>query len=202
MRKHLLIVLLILVFAALPAFSAEYYYEKGDTAFTFGVGVDFPVFQGFVNNDTKGFETGIKGTHTYIGGYGTLSYESFVTRNLAVGGEIGYAFNNSFAMKILTTIPITAKLSYYPVQTGKFDLILHANAGITVLRYDNNRFLAPHIKLSVNPVYYITDSWGIGIDAGLWANYEFYGSSASGSKSTESAFGVFAPLTLSLIYRH
>ena len=202
MRKHLLIVLLILVFAALPAFSAEYYYEKGDTAFTFGVGVDFPVFLGFTNNGNTGFVSGVKGTHTYIGGYGSLSYESFVTRNLAVGGEIGYAFNNSYAMKILTTIPITAKLSYYPVQTGKFDLILHANAGMTILRYYNNRFIAPHIKLSVNPVYYITESWGIGLDAGVWANYEFYGSSASGSKSTESAFGCFAPLTLSLVYRH
>ena len=202
MRKHLLFVLLILLLAALPAFSAEYYYEKGDTAFTFSVGVDIPFFQGFVNNEAKGVEFGVNGTHTYIGGYGALSYESFVTRNLAVGGEIGYAFNNSFAMKILTTIPMTAKLSWYPVQTGKFDLILHANAGITVIRYDNNRFLAPHIKLSVNPVYYITESWGLGLDAGLWANYEHYGSSASGSKSTESAFGVFAPLTLSLIYRH
>lgn len=201
MKKLMIMLLILLSVSAIPVF-ADYYYEKGDTAFSFNVGTGIPAFQAFVNNSDKGFEPWIDGTHSYVGGYGSLGYQSFVTRNLAIGGEIGYAFNNSFAKKIFTTVPITAKLSWYPVQTGKFDLILHANAGIAVLRYETDRFLAPHAKISINPVYYISDSWGLGIDAGLWVNYEFYGSSASGYKSNESAFGGFIPATVSLIYRH
>ena len=203
MKKHVLILLLLLCVSLVPAFSASYYYEQGDTAFSFNVGVDFPAFFAFTNNSEKKTELWTSGTHAKLGGYGSLGYQVFLTREIALGGEIGYAFNNSFASnKLLTTVPITVKASWYPVQTGKFDLIVHANAGITFLNYDGCRFVAPHAKISINPAYYFTDSLGVGIDAGLWMNYEFYNKSATGYKSNENAFAGFIPLTVSLIYRH
>lgn len=193
-------IVLLLAFLALGAVSAaDLYYEKGDSAFSFNLGVDFPLFMGFTNSD-KGTVTGSDGTHLKLGGYGSLSYQSFLTRNLALGAELGYAFNYSRSEKLFNTIPITAKLSWYAFQNGKWDVITHANLGIAILRYDNQRYMAPHAEITVSPVYYFSNSWGAGIKCGMWLNAEFYGSSSN--KNGDNAIAGFVPLTLLLVYRH
>lgn len=194
------IIVLLLAFMTLGALSAaDLYYEKGDSAFSFNLGVDFPVFIGFTNND-KGIVTGSDGTHLKLGGYGSLSYQGFLTRKIALGAELGYAFNYSRAEKLFNTIPITAKLSWYAFQNGKWDFIVHTNLGIAVLRYDDQRYLSPHAEITISPVFYFTNSWGAGIKSGMWVNGEFYGSSSN--KNGDSAIAGFVPLTLLLIYRH
>ncbi|MCR4676653.1 MAG: hypothetical protein K5634_05430 [Sphaerochaetaceae bacterium] len=200
--KKFTIVLLLLILACSAVF-ADSYYEKGDTMFSVNAGITYPGFL-FFPNRTSGdkFVAGVSGTHMAIGGYASLSYQVFLNRSLALGGQIGYAFNNSQAGIIFATVPITGKLTFVPVQSSTFDLKFSFNGGVSVLRYNTNRFLSPFASITVNPTYYFNNSWGVGIEAGMWAWYESYPESSSNNKYEDTCLGAMVPITISLTYRH
>ncbi len=199
--KKFLIVLLILTVALVSVF-ADTYYEKGDTFFSVNVGVNFPTFLFFPNSSADTFVSGFNGTHYSLGGYASLSYQSFLNRHLALGGGIGYGFNFSKSNLLFATVPITVKLTYVPIQSYNFDLKLNANVGASVLRYNSERYLAPFVSLTVNPTYYFSASWGVGVEAGLWSWFEYYPKSSTYDKWEDICIGAFTPLTVCLTYRH
>ncbi|MCR5760988.1 MAG: hypothetical protein K6F82_03170 [Sphaerochaetaceae bacterium] len=199
--KKFIIVLLILA-AASSAVFADTYYEKGDTLFSVNAGVNLPCFMFFPNSTSDEFVTGFDGTHLSLGGYVSLSYQGFLSKYFALGGQIGYGFNYSKAKYVYATVPITAKVSYIPVQNYNFDLKINANAGISVLRYNDQRYLSPFMSLTVAPTYYFSTSWGIGLEAGVWSWLEYYSKSSTYNKWEDTCIGMFAPVTVCLTYRH
>lgn len=199
--KKFIIVLLILA-VALTAVFADTYYEKGDTLFSVNAGVSFPAFLFFPNSSTDTYVSGFNGTHFSLGGYASISYQGFLNRYFAVGGQIGYGFNNSKSKLLFATVPITVKFSYVPIQSYNFDLKLNANIGASVLRYNNERYLAPFASITANPTYYFSSSWGVGIEAGIWSWLEYYPKSSSYNKWEDTCIGAFSPVTISLTYRH
>ena len=114
--------------------------------------------------------------------------------------ELGYVFNYSRSGMLLTTVPITVKLSYLPVQTGKFDLALGLNLGGAFIRYDEGKYFAPVASVTLNPTFYFSETWGLGVETGLMVTSEFYGS--NNAKSKASAFAGMMPGVLTLSYRH
>ena len=195
MKKSILVsIILIFLFAGI-GFASSTYYEIGDQTFTFQAGIDKGLFLYFpVTGD---FETG-ENTKTDLGGYGSISYSSFFSPSFSLGGELGYTFNYTIEEKLLTTVPMLAKLNYYMVQTGKFDLTAGVGAGISFTRYDENLFVTPLLQLSLTPSYFISENWGIGIEAAFAGSYEFYGS----DKHEDSAITGFMPISLKMSYRH
>lgn len=195
---------LILILIALTAVSGAFaikgnYYEKGDTEFTLKAGITIPTFMFFYNDNTTDPLLGPEQMHSSIGGETAISYQAFVNQKWAVGGELGYNFAYSHAKQIFTTIPMTLKFTYVPVQTGTFDFNIHFNAGISLLKYDMNRYMTPaYASITFNPVYYFGSSWGLGIEAGLYSNAEIY----TTKKRTDSCIAGFSPVVLTLTYRH
>lgn len=197
--KKTLLVLIALVLCICSA--AALYYEKGDTEFSFRGGVTFPAVQYFPKRSADKTAT-FKDIHlNKVGGYGSLSYQVFLSKQAILGGEVGYAFCPSLEELYLTMIPFTVKGTYTPVQTGSFDLNLHANLGVAIIKYNGGRFFpAPYLSLAVNPVYYITDKWGLGLETGIWGLGELY--SSTNSKSADSSILSMIPLYLTVTYRH
>ena len=183
------------------------YYESGDTEFSFRAGVTVPALQYFpFRTENKIFVLGgindeIPALHmSKIGGFGSLTYQVFLSKQFMLGGEAGYNFVKSSEDLYLAVIPFTAKFSYVPVQNGKFDLNLHANAGVALLKYKSHRFFpAPYISASVNPVFFITDNWGIGAETGFWSALEFY---TAQERKDYNCVTAAIPLTLTVTYRH
>jgi len=195
MKKNILIVLLLLVTcSAIPVFAGTYY-EKGNTFFSINAGVNIPAFVSFPNNEAEGSHVGMTSTHIKLGGTGSLAYQACINPLLAIGGEIGYEFNYVVDGKIFTQVPITAKATFIPVQTGKFDLNVVANLGINFIKYTSIRNLVPYASISVNPTVYITDNWGIGLNAGLSSMIELT------KPSTSNAIYSSLPVILTVTYR-
>lgn len=198
MRKTIVsILLLLLVFSSAGVFAADYY-DKGNTFFTVKAGVTVPGFAKFLNNSEYGTKSLPDKMHTKIGGYGSLSYQVFTNSKVAVGGELGYGFNYTQSDKILTTVPMTAKFSFIPVQTGKFDLAINSTVGLTYNRYNDTKFMMPYASVTCCPSIYIGESWGLGLDAGMWFNAELH--SKSNLKNDNAIVG-FLPITFALTYR-
>jgi len=199
MKRIVLTLLLVLVLAAVPAFARSTYYFTGDTLFCIRAGVTFPSFFSFYNNPDKGTVT-FEDTHMTLGGTASIAYQGFVNEQLAIGGQLEYAFNYSRADIIMTTVPITAKLTWIPVQTGTFDLAMSVNLGGAFIRYNNGKYFAPYAAVTITPSFFVSDNWGLGIETGLMATAEIY--LKNSNKYDQSAIAGLMPITLVLTYRH
>lgn len=198
MKKCILsAIVILLIISVIPAFASENYYEKGSTWFSVNAGVYIPFFAKFFNNSAYTTKTFPNDMHTKIGGIGTLSYQVFLKHKFALGGEIGYAFNYSNAKKIVTTVPICLKASFVPAQTGKFDLALHACLGGAYLKYNTAKFFEPYASFSINPIFFINDNWGLGINGGISMVLELH----SNDLKKDNALAGFIPATLCITYR-
>ena len=201
MKKTIILglaVILVLI-AAMPVFARSTYYFPGDSMFQIRAGVDFPAFISFYKDPDRGTVT-FKDTHIGLGGYASLSYQGFISESFAIGGELTYVFNYSDSKQLLTTVPIAAKLTYLPVQTGKFDLAFSLNLGGAFIRYNEGKYFAPFASVTATPSFFFSENWGLGVETGLMVTSEFYGKNSTKSKA--SAFCGLMPVTLVLSYRH
>lgn len=201
MKKPIIlaIVMVLILIAAAPVFARSTYYFAGDSMFSIRAGVDFPAFITFYKDAERG-TVGFGDTHLKLGGLASLAYQGFISERLAIGGELGYVFNYSRSGLLLTTVPIMAKLSYLPIQTGKFDLSLGLGLGGAFIRYNEGKYFAPAASVSVNPTFYFSDNWGIGVETSLLLTLESYGS--KNAKNKASALAGLMPVVLTLSYRH
>ena len=163
MKKRTLFIAILLVLCVSTAFCSSTYYERGDQVFSIRAGVDFPAFLTFLNNPSRN-QTFSDIHMQSVGGVASISYQGFLSEYFAIGGELGYQFINSLSPSLCTTVPITAKFTYIPVQTGTFDIAINANVGFAFLKYDTGKYLAPYASLTLCPSFYFTDSWGLGLD--------------------------------------
>ena len=159
MKKRTLFIAILLVLCVSTAFCSSTYYERGDQVFSIRAGVDFPAFLTFLNNPSRN-QTFSDIHMQSVGGVASISYQGFLSEYFAIGGELGYQFINSLSPSLFTTVPITAKFTYIPVQTGTFDIAINANVGFAFLKYDTGKYLAPYASLTLCPSFYFTDSWG------------------------------------------
>ena len=196
MKRAILIILILVVFAGIPLFARSSYYFKGDQIFSIRAGVNYPGFFAFYFKP----ERNTTDTHLKMGGYASIAYQGYISESLALGGELSYAFNYSMSDILLTTVPITAKLTWVPVQTGSFDLAMSLNVGGAFLRYNEGRFFSPFVSVSFCPSFFINENWGIGVEGTLMLTTEFY-TQKSGKKDASALAGL-VPLTLVLSYRH
>lgn len=200
MKKSTLIVIL-LVLCVSTAFCGSTYYQKGDQVFSIRAGVDFPAFLFFFNDSSR--NQTFNDIHMQkVGGVASIAYQGFLNEYFAIGGELGYEFINSYTPLLYTTVPITAKFTYIPVQTGKFDLAFSANVGAAFIKYDTGKYLAPYASLTLCPTFYITDSWGLGIETGIMTTAEIYTKNSTYSKYNDNSVVGMIPLTLCISYRH
>ena len=133
--KRILIPLMLFL-SVLSGVGAASYYDTGSQIFTITAGVTTPM--SFTSNGETMFwpGNGDNQTHHTIGGIGALSYQIFVTPYLAIGGELGYQFDFSRSGDVSTNVPITAKLTYVPLQ-GDFEIPLSRGVGIDYISYDS-----------------------------------------------------------------
>lgn len=199
MRKVLTFILILALAGTSFAFARNTYYAKGDQVFSFRAGVDFPHSISFLNDSTKNTVL-FEDTHMKLGGYASISYQGYMNERFALGGELGYAFNYSLSSLLLTVVPITAKLTFVPVQTGRFDISASLNLGGAFIRYDKGKYLAPYAQATIQPTFFISESWGIGIEAGIMAMAELY--TKTNNKYTSSAICTMLPVVLTVAYRH
>lgn len=197
--KKLLLSLMLALLILVPAFSAAYY-DNGSQRFTITAGTEFPVAMTQLSTGQSHTGLGENGTKLSIGGYGAITYQMFMNTYVALGGEIGYAFNFVIDDSIHTMVPIQAKVSFLPVQ-GTIDMPISIGLGAAYLSKSGTNG-GSHITLfssiEMGLDYYFTDNWGVGIKSGVWLVPELFAKQADSSKNYLTTY---IPVTLAVTYR-
>jgi len=168
-------------------------YDLGSQMFTFTAGPVIPLFFYFPYDD----EPVVTDMHLYTGGYGSIRYQGFLNRYLAIGGELGYAFAYDRSEELLTSVPIQLLLSYIPLQ-GQFELPISLGLGCAYNSYDESNYLSLFASAQIGFSYFFKEEWGLNISGGYWLIPELY----SNDKLADTCLSNFLPITVSIIYRH
>ena len=205
MKKLFLIVLLAV--SLISGAAAAPYYDAGSQMFTINAGPTVPFFAyngkdnytvfwpGLDNEETEKIEN----MNEYVGGIGSIAYQVFLNPWWAIGGELGYQFNYVAGTDIYASVPINVKVSYYPVQTGRFDLPISLGIGLNYISFKDSSKLSFSAKIEFGGIYYFNDEWGLGLLAGLNFVPDVY---LTKDRGIYSGIDAFIPITVSVAYRH
>jgi len=194
--KRLLTIAILALVACASAFAT--YYDNGSQRFVISAGAEFPItVTDFKENKTK-FGFGEGNTNMTLGGFGAISYQVFLTKYIAIGGEIGYMFNYCIDDSLLTNVPFLFKATYIPLQ-GTFEIPISLGVGISYLSLsDGGAYIPFFISGEIGFDWYFSEHWGIGVKSGMWMVAEVYYTSKAKDKN---ALATFAPVSLAVTYR-
>lgn len=200
MKKLFLIVLLAV--SLIGGATAAPYYDAGSQMFSINVGPTVPVLTYF--GDEPHFWPGLREddpskTNQYVGGIGSISYQVFLNEYWALGGELGYQFNYTGKTEIFASVPISLKVSYFPVQTGVFDLPISFSTGLNYISFQEDSLLTFSAKLEFGGLFYFNDEWGLGALVGFNVIPEIY---LTEKRMQYCGVNVYLPITVSVVYRH
>lgn len=132
----------------------------------------------------------------YPGGSGSLSFMINMLSYLRIGGELGYDFYYTNKMSLLTVVPITFNLGFFVQIDENWDFPFNLKLGVAYLKHQDKHYFAPTMSLTAGFTYYITESWGIGLEAGFSFFSEFYSSDTFRNNTTFTS-----PLRIAISYR-
>ena len=129
-----------------------------------------------------------------VGGEATIGFYYFLTKQIAVGGELAISYNLSIGNKILIMIPITGGIMFQP-SIDKFEFPIFAQIGIGTQTWQNmEKFPTLTTKLSAGAYYRITDSVSFGLSTDFFWVPEWY-------KDSSKIFnGLFESASIGLRY--
>lgn len=197
--KSISLLLLLAVVLCSSLYSATYY-DNGSQRFTITAGPILPFTQtNFSSGETNTiWNGGVPGVNPPVGGFGSLTYQMFLNPYVAIGGEIGYAFNFLRGDALFTHVPMQFKLTYIPLQ-GRFEIPLSLGVGIDYMSVsDASAHLALFTSFETGIDWYFTDNWGVGLKTGIWVIPEL---SFESSKKNQNELLTVVPITLSVTYR-
>lgn len=197
--KSISLLLLLAVVLCSSLYSATYY-DNGSQRFTITAGPVLPLTLTTFSDDYTGVGSG-EGVTGFepVGGFGSLTYQMFLNPYVAIGGEIGYAFNYNVDETLLTNVPMQFKLTYIPLQ-GRFEIPISLGLGFSYMSVsDGGAYLPFFASFETGIDWYFTDNWGVGVKSGIWVIPELYFQS---SKSSQNALLTMVPITLSVTYRN
>jgi len=115
----------------------------------------------------------------YLGGSFGFSYQYFVARSFAVGGNLSGAFNGTIGGSTVFLAPLGATASYWWTKLP-FEFSVLAEGGAYLMRYNNNGIIDPFAKAGGGIYWRAAPSWSLGIQTYLWfvpeihyAGYEY-----------------------------
>jgi hypothetical protein len=144
----------------------------------------------FLVPDTGGGVENLK-----LGGSFAFSYQNFIMRSFALGGNIAGAFNGTIGGSTVFVAPLGLTASYWWTKLP-FEFSVLGEAGAYLMRYNNSGIIDPFLKAGGGAYWRATPSWSLGIQAYLWFVPEIH----YGSYSELSQYGGFVETSIAAIY--
>jgi hypothetical protein len=162
-------------------------YVAGEQLIGLSAGFQIPVFL----LPTSGGGVGNLG----LGGSFSFSYQYFVSRGLALGGNIAGAFNGTIGGSSIFIAPLGFTTSYW-WSSLPFEFSVLGEAGAYLMRYNGNGIIDPFAKAGGGAYWRATSSWSLGLQAYLWFVPEIH----YGSYATLSQYAGFVETSITAVY--
>lgn len=196
--KKIITCIIFLTIILFPAFSADEeitnYYEQGSQVFSFRAGPNFPLFLWFPFDEDLPNST----DKLNIGGYGSIGWDIFTSRDFALGAEVGYSFNKVVNQERYISVPILFNMSYFP-SSGDFTFPLSLGIGGV---YNSYKYLTDQVYFGqilaprAGALWHVSKKWALGVETSYWFMPEIY----FGDSSSQTAFGNFLQVSFTLQY--
>ena len=103
----------------------------------------------------------------YVGASFSFSYQYFVARGLAIGGNIAGAFNGTISGQSIFVAPLGFTTSYWFAKLP-FEFSVLGEAGAYILRYNTYGMFDPFLQAGGGVYWRSTATWSLGLQAYLW----------------------------------
>lgn len=134
-------------------------------------------------------------SNIHLGGSFSFSYEYFVARGWAVGGNIAAAFNGTIGGSSIFFLPLGVTGSYWWTKLP-FEFSVLAETGAYMMRENGNGMFDPFAKAGAGAYWRVSPSWSVGLQAYLWFVPEIH----YGDYSSLSQYGGFVETSLAAVY--
>lgn len=163
----------------------------GDNIFVIKLGLAIPLF--FNDLDFNVYDTNLT-----LGGAGSLEWSAFLHNNWAIGGEFGGLFSFSPNGRVLYTLPLTVKATWF-YRFYRFELHLHLGAGVTFTSIDDSFHVDFILKPGASLYWNLNADWGFGVNVIYWWIPQIY-TDAGDVDPAHTRFGNFLETSLSAVF--
>jgi hypothetical protein len=140
-------------------------------------------------------QTGAGVTNLKLGGSFAFSYQYFVARSFAIGGNIAGAFNGTIGGQTVFVAPLGATASYWWTKLP-FEVSVLGEAGAYLMRYNGKGIIDPFAKVGGGGYWRAAPSWSLGVQTYLWFVPEIH----YGGYSSLNQYAGFIETSISAIY--
>lgn len=140
-------------------------------------------------------ETGGGVGNLTLGGSFAFSYQYFVVRGLAIGGNIAGAFNGTIGGKSVFVAPLGVTAAYWWTKLP-FEFSVLGEGGAYLMRYNGSGIVDPFAKAGAAAYWRATASWSLGLQAYLWFVPELH----YGSHADLSQYAGFVETSIAAVY--
>jgi hypothetical protein len=134
-----------------------------------------------------------------LGGSFSFSYQYFVARGLALGGNIGGSYNGTIGGNSMYVVPLGFTTAYWWTKLP-FEFSVLGEAGAFLMRYKytdgSTGMIDPFLKAGGAAYWRATSSWSLGLQTYLWFVPEIH----YGSYADLSQFAGLVETSLAVVY--
>lgn len=200
-RKTFICIFLALVILPTSLFAAPRFvgYEKGSYKISIRIPFDLPVAYWLQGDNTLTNHWSIWDEIGYKNNveFGIeIGYEYFMNSKLSLGGLVGYHFSYMRSNSLISRVPFTFRLSYYPYSSKNFDIPIILGIGGAYENTKGYSMATMYLALETGFSWYWNDNWGVGIRTGLHLVPEFL---SGHSDQTNLTF--FVPIVAEVTFR-
>ena len=131
----------------------------------------------------------------YPGIGANVGYFYFLSKHVAIGGEVSVGYNFSIGQKPLTTVPFTLGAMYQPY-FGKFEFPISLSIGFaTTSLLDKNYFPSFAAKCTAGAYYRISETWSFGLSTNTYVIPHWFA-----DEPKKNDLGIFTSANLSVRY--
>jgi hypothetical protein len=130
-----------------------------------------------------------------LGGSFGFSYQNFIARGFALGGNISGAFNGTIGGGSLFIAPLGLTAAYWWTKLP-FEFSILGEFGAYLMRYDGKGILDPFAKAGVGAYWRISSGWSLGLQGYLWFVPEVH----YGDYSYLSQYAGFVETSIAAVY--
>lgn len=130
-----------------------------------------------------------------LGGNFGFSYQYFVARGFAIGGDLSASFNSTIGGSSVFILPLGMTAAYWWTKLP-FEFSIMGEGGVYMMRENQQGIFDPFAKAGFGAYWRVSSGWSLGIQPSFWFIPEIH----YGKYSSLTQYGGFIDTSIAAVY--
>jgi hypothetical protein len=140
-------------------------------------------------------KTGEGASNLKLGGSFGFSYQYFLYRGFALGGDLSASYNTTISGLSVFILPLGVTASYWWTKLP-FEFQIFGEAGVYMMRENHQGIIDPMAKFGVGAYWRLSSGWAVGLRPTFWFIPELH----YGEYKSLTQYGGFVDAALTAVY--